>query len=308
MAGVLKVIYTCILLAAASVAAAAQAAPSWHRIVGSGDGFAVDIPAETIIINEGRDYARLILSSYEVRFTISRQPNRGPKYSALRNRPHQSAGSKESTFELGDVVGRINISERPGRSATLISASSGKYVYAIGAYGRRSDHPSLVRFLASLRFGGEQLFKLPVAAGSDVSKETEMKHLENSPIVEEYLAKPVNKNIDIRYETPDRNAPYWAIDTGPSHDYEKETRSLIILQMPKPEYRPLIGTGGGSVEVHVTLLRNGQVGAIVADPASGRELAKSAADAARKIKFIPAEVGGELVDVRRRFIYGFSVR
>jgi hypothetical protein len=285
-----------------------QQAVPWTRIASSRDGFSAVVPPEIIIIVDGRDYTRLILSTYEVRLEISRQPNRGQKDSALRMQPGPSDTGQNSTFKLGDVVGRVNISERPRRSATRITASSEKYLYTIAAYSRRPDHPILLSFLASLRFGGDPLLKTPSIAGDTLVRDVEMSELQNSPIVDEYLAKPARKNVDVSYEAPDPAIPFWAANFEPTHDYENETRSLIVLRVPKPEYRPTGVRVSGGIKVQVTLLSTGQVGSIVVDPQLDRGLAKSAAEAAKQIKFIPAELRGQLIDVKRTFIYSFMSR
>ncbi len=282
----------------------------WQSIVNRGAEFAAHIPPDMIVINEDNDYPRLILSSQEVRLDITVRPNLGKKDAALISPTKSSVDSKITTFELGDVFGRVNISERPNRVATVINASSAKKVYFVAAYARIKDHPKVMRFLASLKFGGKALFTIPNIESEPASKGTEIEDLKSSEIVREFLKKPVNNKAEIRFESLDPAVPSaFGANAEARESDPNETRSLIVLRVPKPAYSPLNSSRvSGSVAVQVTMLATGQIGLVVADPKLDRGLAENAADAAKQIKFIPATVDGKPVDVQRKFVYSFYSR
>ena len=288
----------------------AQQRETWRSIVNGDNEFGARIPPDMIVINIDEDYPRLVLSTQDVRFDITIRPNLGKKDIALFPPSRKPEGDTETAFELGKVYGRVSLSERPNRVATVINASSSKHIYFVAAYSRTKNHPKVIRFLASLRFGGKALMTIPNAEAEPVSNTAKVADLESSEIVREFMKKPLNKGSDIRYEALDPLVlPAFGPNGQPRTSDPDETRSLIILRMPKPEYAP---TGGrrvsGTVSVQVTLLASGLVGTIVADPTLDRGLAESAANAARRIKFIPAMIREEPVDVRRTFTYNFMSR
>lgn len=284
----------------------AQEAP-WTAFTTDNNEFSAAVPPETILINEVKDYPKFVLSSQEVRLDISIVPNRGPSDSALALRPAARNRGMETEFELGKVVGQVIVSENPERYATVIYASSKKFSYTIAAYARERDHPRVRKFLASLKFGGTPLMNIQGITYDIPPNPQKLEEMPSSPIVKQFLKMPVNKKSEIRFEPipADLMIPV-AGERDAAIDLTKVTRSLIILRNPKPAYRPSVRSGRGTVAVDVTLLANGQVGTIIVDPRPDRGMAESAAEAARQIKFIPEEIEGKPVDVRRRFVYGYT--
>lgn len=282
----------------------------WQSISNKGVEFAAHIPPDMIVINEDDDYPRLILSSQDVRLDITVKPNLGKKDVALATATRTAADSGITPFELGEVYGRVSMSERPNRFATVINASSAKKIYFVAAYARVKDHPKVSRFLASLKFGGKQLLTIPNIESEPAGKAIEIDDLKSSEIVREFMKVPKNNKAEIRFESLDPAVPSAFGPNGEARQSDpNETRSLIILRIPKPAYSPLSSSRvSGSVTVQVTMLASGQIGAIVADPKLDRGLAESAVEAARQIKFIPATVNGKPVDVRRKFVYSFFSR
>ena len=139
-----------LVLAVGASAVRGQAEDKWTHFTIAGDEFSAAVPHETIFVHEDEERPRFYLSTQEVRIEITRSPNRGPADSSLAVRPSRRNRGQEATFELGNVVGHVNVSERPNRYATVIYASSKKYSYYIGAFARVPKHPRLQRFLASL--------------------------------------------------------------------------------------------------------------------------------------------------------------
>jgi TonB family protein len=63
----------------------------------------------------------------------------------------------------------------------------------------------------------------------------------------------------------------------------------------------------GTVKLRVTLLASGNIGAIELVVSLGAGLDQAAFEAARSIKFLPAEIDGKPVDVTMNFEYGFTI-
>jgi len=89
----------------------------------------------------------------------------------------------------------------------------------------------------------------------------------------------------------------------------KYSRPLLILRRPAVRYTDTARERNisGTVRFHVTFLADGHVGPIKLISAVDRSLAYNAFDAAKKIKFIPAEIGGQKVDVTKMIEYSFTI-
>jgi TonB family protein len=87
------------------------------------------------------------------------------------------------------------------------------------------------------------------------------------------------------------------------------SRQLIILSKPRAHFTDKARERGiqGIVKVTVTFLASGTIGAIRITKSLDPGLDKSVFEAAKRIKFLPAEVDGKPVDTKRTFEYGFSI-
>jgi TonB family protein len=104
------------------------------------------------------------------------------------------------------------------------------------------------------------------------------------------------------------------VDAGTEEEYSKKdstvySRPLIVLRKIKAAY-----TDGarrkrvsGTVNLLVTFQANGALGPIKLVRSLDKGLDKAAFEAARTIKFLPAEVDGKPVDSVRPVVYSFSV-
>lgn len=299
---------TLLLLLAAGVFAVTAQSGKWEAFSTDNKEFGAAIPPGGILINVDRSFPRIILSTADVRVEVTRRKNNGEPDSALATRAAPRDRGSETEFELSGVVGHVNVSERPNRYATVIHASSKKYSYFISVYARMKDAPVAKQFLASLNFGGKPLFTIDGVA-PPVGTSQKLESMPSSEIVTRYLDIPNNKKAPVRFAPVDATIKVFRGQAEES-DIESsvETRSLIILRMPLPTYRVAGARGSGTAPVTVTLLSSGQVGEVVIDPSVDRDFAESAADAAKQIKFIPAEVDGKPVDVKRTFVYAYTSR
>jgi TonB family protein len=105
-----------------------------------------------------------------------------------------------------------------------------------------------------------------------------------------------------------------ALETGTEEEYSKKdnskySRSLIILRKVKAIYTDNARRKRVSGKVHllVTFQANGELGPIKLVRSLDKGLDKAAFEAARKMKFIPAQIDGKPVDTVRPVQYSFSV-
>ena len=87
------------------------------------------------------------------------------------------------------------------------------------------------------------------------------------------------------------------------------SRDLILLSKPRAAYTDAARMHNvqGAVKLRVTFLSNGTIGPINLAVSLDKELDRQAFEAARLIKFLPAEIDGKPVDVSRYFEYAFSI-
>ena len=87
------------------------------------------------------------------------------------------------------------------------------------------------------------------------------------------------------------------------------TRQLIVLKKYKAAYTDKARSENvrGTVKGRILFKADGTIGEIAMDPTLDKGLAISAADAARRIIFLPAEIDGKPVDEWRSISYSFDI-
>jgi hypothetical protein len=63
----------------------------------------------------------------------------------------------------------------------------------------------------------------------------------------------------------------------------------------------------GRINAIVVFRADGTIGAVTVDPRLDDSLARNVAEAASRIKFVPVEVEGKPVEVKRMLVYTFSI-
>lgn len=96
------------------------------------------------------------------------------------------------------------------------------------------------------------------------------------------------------------------IKNAETEDVDDNLRPAVVLTKDMPS-RGSFSDGGGRVQLRVKLLANGQVGDVMVYSNAANTLVKNCIDAARKTKFIPAQLDGKPVDSFTTLNYEFRV-
>jgi hypothetical protein len=169
--------------------------------------------------------------------------------------------------------------------------ASNDFNYFVSVRGKLKNKAELQRFLFSVILGGKPLFQQKEK--STFEEETvSLDTLKTSAEVSEaYGRKIEKKEIKISYETD--SSQYEEIN------YEKFTRLPIILESPYPTLNRRdvqIGNLIYIAKLKVNFLAEGQIGDIIVYSNSKKDFMKACVEAARKIRFIPAQIDGKNVD------------
>jgi hypothetical protein len=285
----------------------------WMGVTSADGELSGSMPADSLIIDEPSTGTRLVYSTTDLRLDLWRRPNLS--YRKDYSPPMSGASSNAREFEFGKTRGQIVTTERPDRYAVSIFAKAPNYTYFVEAHGKRRDDPRIRTFLAAVMFDGKSL--LPDLGPTAEAPKTavNMKELKSSPVVKEYLKSPSGKNMTVKFEPIDTKSPIAkstdAGDDAGAAEPNKPlvTRPLIVLSKPAARYTDQArqNSVSGRINAIVVFRADGTIGAVTVDPRLDDSLARNVAEAASRIKFVPVEVEGKPVEVKRMLVYTFSI-
>lgn len=197
----------------------------------------------------------------------------------------------------GDVV--VRKGERYFFSLDLASRNG---FYRIHAAAKNPEHPLLAPFLNSITLDGQPLMK-GKAAGPLDEPPIEIGDLKTSPEIELALKLPDPKRITVTHDK------MRADDRLGFNEPDHFSQAAIILRKPYAKYtqEARYGHTSGTIRLKVLLGADGQVQGVIVLKSLPNGLTDSAIDAAKKIKFLPAEKGGTRVDSYTTVEYSFSI-
>jgi len=210
-------------------------------------------------------------------------------------------GEVASAFKIDKIQGRvITSSPNEHKFAQQIYLSSGDRFYTVTTEAPTLSNDVLIRFLYSLLIDDKPVFKR--SATIDVP--------ENS-----IAASALTTSVEVTAafpRKPDKSSGTTAYKKASEYVPPSEGSSTVVPAMvvdrpyPHPSGTPSRDTM--SADVVVNYLANGQIGDVTVYSDAGRDFASACADAARKIKFIPAHNGDKAVDYARVEHYSVMVR
>jgi len=271
-----------------------KSAAKWTRFEFENKNFAISFPPGFIIDAEKRDGGqryRIIayLNGVKMELKINKDGNARSWVKALS---FLSPDWKISDFTAGNFLGkRLTSEEFEKEYFEYLYLGSDDFHYYVSVKAKSKNKDELKRFLFSVILGGKPLFQQKEKSTFEeetVSLETIKTSAEVS---EAYTRKIEKKEIKISYES----------DSSQDEEinYEKLTRLPIILERPIPALNPrdvLEGSSTHIAKLKVNFLADGQIGDIIVYSNSKKDFMKACVEAARKIRFIPAQIDGKNVD------------
>jgi TonB family protein len=293
-----------LFFAFASVFANAQTSTvpdSWVRVESKESDFSVGFPSPDFLTraDEGRYNIWYSEKGLSLKTTFAYPPN--PKKEVARLGGYlKEPGTK--SFNSGDFVGVWFVRVAPGtqkRTAIFYLASS-KGIYTIEAVNSADTAESCDRFLRSIRLGGKQIINVAKIDPAE-SQTLNVKSLVTSEIIKQALKQRARTDLKLD-KTP---SPANGVDL----EETVYTRPLIILSEPHASYSDYARERGirGNIRIAVTFLADGTIGKIRLLQGLEKSLNDNVLEAARQIKFVPAQIDGKSVEITATFDYGFNI-
>ena len=248
-------------------------------------------------ITGNRDSVRMSLSVFQLR-QVSNAKNH-LWYFVGRD----TTKDKYQDFQIGDFVGRKTTFDTEKTLAMSVAIAIKNKVFLINASAKNEDEKIYEKFVMSLMLNGKALFKSQTSDSSDTMQSVLISSLQTSPEILEVLNRKQEKSeIKIVKGTLSQQ--------NENTDERNFSRPLVILRKPDFEFIDVASRNNysGLVKLKINFLANGKIGDIVVVSDAGKGITELAIKAARKIKFLPAEIDGKKVDAIRAVEYAFNVR
>lgn len=270
----------------------------WTIIESPKKDLSVSVPTDFLIDKEDKK-SRVFAYQEGVTMRVEFDANEDGKERLKRMRKFSSA--KVSSFTLGNFIGDVHENERTKGFSTQIYTTSSKDFYIISIYSKDAQSPLLEKFLYSIRLDERPLYKREGQTQSRDETKISINSLATSPLILEAVKKEDASKVRLKQDFSSKEKPEEA-------DEIKYSRALILLRQPRPSgvrAERSMENVRGTVRLKILFLADGTIGGITVLNRPDNGYMKSAADAARKIKFLPAEINGKPVDVTRIIDYNF---
>lgn len=277
----------------------------WTNISSPKDNFTILLPPNFLVDNESDRY-RIYAFLDEVTINVHIENDKGAKnrLKQMRQFPFLT-DSKVSRFTNGDFIGDFYIFENDKGFSVSIYMASSKAFHVVSVFSPNGENATLEKILNSIKLDNQPLIKKqnPINQNSDSS--VPISSLKTSNIVLEALRMKDAEKTKIKYDLKIDDIDKEKLPA----DKIKYSRPLFILRKPKPPYTDGARQSNisGKVKLQVVFRADGQIGDITVVQKLDSGLSKSAVEAARKIKFLPAQLDGKSIDVTKTVEYNFTL-
>ncbi|MDQ3801700.1 MAG: energy transducer TonB [Acidobacteriota bacterium] len=286
-----------------------QEARKWTKIASPKGDFTVALPPDFLVDNEEDNSYSAYAFHNEARMDVEIERDSDPKIrlKMMRQFPSHDRKVRITRFEMGDFSGDMYIYEKKkGISISIYMASPHTFI-RVYVYAREETTAATAKnFLYSIRLNDQPLFKnqpnnIPDTGEAAVS----IASLKTSPIVLNMLKIKDASNVPVKYALEDKKKE----EEEEEEDLTPYSRPLIALRKPRAPYSDKARQKDikGSVRLKIFFKPDGQIGEITVLQKLDGGLTEEAIKAARKIKFVPAEVGGAPVAVNKEVEYTFTL-
>ena len=280
---------------------------NWKRLEAGNNEISFSLPEGFLFKKERRSaYEGMDLFAFEngVTLRVSVSTQQDPVANLSRISIETARFPAVLDFEISGIRGRsVTMTDR-GYEHQLYFASKKRY-YVLDVVSESKDNSTVVAFLRSILIKGQPL--LESAAGEPSSSDgeaTSIKSLRPSPEVAEAHKRKTGK-----FEGKVEFEPLAAYTPCP---HEPKVRPAFLVTSLTPEMGSLPRNQGpvnmsGDMLINVRLLSDGRVGDIIVYSDIERGVLRVFADAAKKLKFVPAERNGAPADHCESIRMGFGV-
>jgi TonB family protein len=298
----MKIITSLFLTLILSLAAAAQETGKWTLIASPKGDFTAQLPPNFLVDNED-DALRAYAFDNQAMMTVEIEEGSDAKSRIKMMRqflPDKEA--RASQFELGNFSGNMFRHEKDkGISISIYMASSKSFI-SVFARAKDPKNASVLNFLYSIRLNNQPLFKNAATDNQAAENAVSLASLKTSPIILNMLKIRNAGKAPVKYALEDAKK-------DEEEDPNKYSRPMITLRKSPASYTDRGRENGvrGTVRLKVVFRADGQIGEITVLQKLAGGLTEEAINAARKIKFVPAEIDGKPVDVAKVVEYTFTI-
>jgi TonB family protein len=275
----------------------------WCRIESPSRDFAFSLPCEGFLVDNEDHSFRIYYQKdgFSLSITMTASQTAKDDFNAGYKFLRDPERSKYTFFHTGDFMGRQaneRIEDKNHRSTWLHLASSNGS-YTVTSSSEINSDIQYHRFIGSIKLGNTPLFGKTEVFPAE-TQTLIISSLKTDEIILKALRAPEPKETKLE-KLKDKSEI-----TGDEQNYSRE---LILIRKPIASYTDSARQDdvNGTVVLKVMFLADGTLGQIKLISSLERSLDNQAFKAAKKIKFLPAEVNGKPVDVWRQIEYSFSI-
>ena len=275
---------------------ATETSSQWMTLESPKKDLLFDVPDNFLINNENDEQA---IFAFQNNATMSvRIIVKGSPESILKShrRTRVEPDVKVSQFQLGSFIGDVLRQQKGKKLSLTIYAASSKVFYSISIAANDLSNPTFGKLVRSIKLENTPLFDQQSVKSENNTSKVSIETLQTSPIILEVLkAKEVKKITNSKND----EIIYAAKDEKKIEDENNYSRQLIILKNFQPSYTDRARRENimGNVKLKVQFQADGSVGDVIVLSKLNKDLDRSSVEAARKTKFLPAQIDGKPVDI-----------
>jgi TonB family protein len=277
-----------------------QTKPRWTSITSAKGDLSFSLPGDVLVSNNRSRREITVMASYgDASFEISMKEERlpGVYLAALRETAALNASAVSQYVVDKFYIDVFTYDKKIYRVLMYLTSPQGFYTVTLSS--KTADDRVVKSFLESIAPNGKSLAKNPGSIPV-TTVALEAKSLKTSQLITDALQHKQTAAVEI--------------DLGPVSEKDIDldvlyAHPLLILRKDRPSYTDQARNAHiqGTIVLEVLLKADGDIGKIAVVKGLGGGLSKEAVEAAKTIKFLPATIGGRLVDVTRKIEYSFTI-
>jgi len=283
---------------------AATSQSDWVRIESPSKDLSLSFPPNYIVDNEDGTY-RIYAFKDGVQLYVTMQTNKNARKEFGQGLKFLIDKKKYEFFKIGEDFLGMQYNDEDNLSGDYykwlhFASANGSYIISVRSKNL-TDSSDYAKFLYSIRINDKPFFVPKNGDSQSEQKRVLISSLKTDDVVLKALKEENGKQSKL--EKADKQDKEKIIDTT---NYSK---ALIILRKPRANYTDSARQSGtqGTVRLKVTFLATGQIGTVKVVSSLSPDLDRMSFDAAKKIKFLPAEVDGKPVDTTKFVAYSFTI-
>jgi hypothetical protein len=279
---------------------------AWVRLEGPNADVAIDLPSKKYAVDKAETVTKVIYSDQQVYVRLDHSEEAIKQKNLIKAAENEIGRYGKGNLQKTKVVDRTDHvigeytddDELTGIKTTRLTIVSVYGKYTITVRSTKDPNSERDRILSSIRLGDSSLYR-GMGDRADVAETINVRSLKTSEDVKSALNKPDSNQAKL----------VWVKDDSGARTAVEYLRPAVILRKPHGSYTDEARRNNaiGTVRLRVTLRSDGTVGDIQCLEKWNWDLEMQSFQAAKQIKFLPAEIDGKPVDSKLVMEYGYSI-